>query len=256
MIGRARFVPPGDFPMSDTSAVVVGVGPSRGLGAAIARRFAREGLKVTVLGRNADKLNATVAEMRTQGAAVEGVVGDVTDQATMTRVIAEAEARAPIAAAVFNAGGNWPAPFLEIDGKRFEEFWRVNALAGLFFGQAAIRAMLARERGTLIYTGASASLRGRANFVGFASAKAALRAVAQSAAREFGPKGIHVAHVVVDGAIDGERIATLVPQLKQQRGPDGLLDPDAIAENYWTLHAQKRSAWTHEIDVRPWVEAW
>jgi NAD(P)-dependent dehydrogenase (short-subunit alcohol dehydrogenase family) len=242
--------------MAKHSAVVAGVGPVRGLGAAIARRFAREGFQLTVLGRNAEKLNESVAALRATGASVEGIVGDVTDQATVARAIEAAEKSAPVEVAVFNAGGNWPGSFLDIDGKRFEEFWRVNALAGLFFGQAAIRAMLPRGNGTLIYTGASASLRGRANFVGFASAKAALRAVAQSAAREFGPKGIHVAHVVVDGAIDGERINTLVPQLKTQRGPDGLLDPDAIAANYWTLHAQQRSAWTHEIDVRPWVETW
>jgi NAD(P)-dependent dehydrogenase (short-subunit alcohol dehydrogenase family) len=242
--------------MSTKSAVIAGVGPSRGLGAAIARRFGREGFRLTVLGRNGDKLNPTVAELKSLGFSVDGVIGDVTDQALVGRVIAAAEAQAPIEAAIFNAGGNWPTPFLDIDGKRFEEFWRVNALAGLYFGQAAIRPMLARGRGTLIFTGASASLRGRANFVGFASAKAALRAVAQSAAREFGPKGIHVAHVVVDGAIDGERVNTLIPTLKEQRGPDGMLDPDAIAENYWTLYIQKRSAWTHEIDVRPWVETW
>jgi NAD(P)-dependent dehydrogenase (short-subunit alcohol dehydrogenase family) len=242
--------------MANKSAVVVGVGPARGLGAAIARRFAREGFRLTVLGRNAEKLNASVAEMRGAGAVVDGIVGDVTDQTTVARVVAAAEAAAPVEVAVFNAGGNWPGGFLDIDGKRFEEFWRVNALAGLYFGQAAIRTMLPRAKGTLIYTGASASLRGRANFVGFASAKAALRAVAQSGAREFGPKGIHVAHVVVDGAIDGERVNTLIPTLKDQRGPDGLLDPDAIAENYWTLHTQQRSAWTHELDVRPWAETW
>jgi NAD(P)-dependent dehydrogenase (short-subunit alcohol dehydrogenase family) len=242
--------------MSNKSAVIAGVGAARGLGAAIARRFAREGFRLTVVGRNGDKLAASVKDMREGGASVDDVVGDVTDQTLIERVVAQAEERAPIEAAIFNAGGNWPTPLLEIDAKRFEEFWRVNALAGLFFAQAAIRAMLARARGTLIFTGASASLRGRTNFVGFASAKAALRAVAQSAAREFGPKGIHVAHVVVDGAIDGERVNKLLPQLKEQRGPDGLLDPDAIAENYWTLHAQQRSAWTHEIDVRPWVETW
>jgi NAD(P)-dependent dehydrogenase (short-subunit alcohol dehydrogenase family) len=242
--------------MSEKSAIIVGVGASRGLGAAIARRFAREGLRLTLLGRNGEKLEATVKELRSAGATVDEVVGDVTDQALVERTVAQAEARAPIEAAIFNAGGNWPTPLLEIDAKRFEEFWRVNALAGLMFAQAAIRTMLPRARGTLIFTGASASLRGRANFVGFASAKAALRAVAQSAAREFGPKGIHVAHVVVDGAIDGERVNRLIPQLKEQRGPDGLLSPDAIAENYWTLHAQQRSAWTHELDLRPWVETW
>lgn len=242
--------------MANRSAVVAGVGPARGLGAAIARRFAREGFKITALGRNGEKLGEAVDEMRKTGGAVEAIVGDVTDEATVARAVAAAEASAPLEVAVFNAGGNWPGAFLDVDGKRFESFWRVNALAGLFFGQAAIRTMLPRAKGTLIYTGASASLRGRANFVAFASAKAALRTVAQSAAREFGPKGIHVAHVVVDGAIDGERVNTLIPTLKDQRGPDGLLDPDAIAENYWTLHQQQRSAWTHEIDVRPWVENW
>jgi len=134
--------------------------------------------------------------------------------------------------------------------------WRTNALAGFFFAKAAIASMLPRRRGVLIFTGATASLRGRANFGGFASAKAALRALAQSAAREFGPQGIHVAHVVVDGAIDGDRISTFLPDLKAQRGADGLLDPDAIADNFWHLYRQPRSAWTHELDVRPWAEAW
>ena len=242
--------------MSNKSAVIAGVGPSRGLGAAIARRFGREGFRLTVLGRNADKLNPTVKELRDLGLTVDGIIGDVTGQAVVDRAIAAAEGHAPVEAAIFNAGGNWPTPLLDIEAKRFEDFWRVNALAGLFFAQAAIRTMLPRGRGTLLFTGASASLRGKANFASFASAKAALRAVAQSAAREFGPKGIHVGHVVVDGAIDGERINTLLPQLKEQRGADGLLDPDAIAENYWMLHTQQRSAWTHEIDVRPWVETW
>ncbi len=242
--------------MSNKSAVVAGVGPSRGLGAAIARRFAREGYRITILGRNADKVNTTAAELRAFNVPIEVVVGDVTDQALVNRTIAAAEGHRPVEAAIYNAGGNWPTPLLDIEAKRFEDFWRVNALAGLFFAQAAIRTMLPRGRGTLIFTGASASLRGRANFASFAAAKAALRAIAQSAAREFGPKGIHVAHVIVDGAIDGERINTLLPQLKEQRGADGLLDPDAIAENYWTLHTQQRSAWTHEIDVRPWAETW
>ena len=143
-----------------------------------------------------------------------------------------------------------------MDGAFLEDMWRVNALAGFYFAKAAIEAMLPRGRGALIFTGASASLRGRANFASFASAKAALRALAQSAAREFGPQGIHVAHVIVDGAIDGDRVNTFLPQLKAQRGEDGLLDPDAIAENYWQLYRQPRSAWTHELDLRPWVETW
>ncbi len=242
--------------MAEKSVVVVGVGASRGLGAAIARRFAKEGFRVTVLGRSAEKLEAAWKELREQGARGKAVVGDVTDEALVRRVVAEAEAEAALEVAVFNAGGNWPKAFLDMDAAFLEDMWRVNALAGFTFAKAALEAMLPRQRGTLLFTGASASLRGRAKFGGFAQAKAALRAIAQSAAREFGPQGIHVAHVVVDGAIDGDRINTFLPSLKEQRGADGLLDPDAIAESFWNLHQQPRSAWTHELDVRPWVENW
>jgi NAD(P)-dependent dehydrogenase (short-subunit alcohol dehydrogenase family) len=242
---------------AERSAIVAGVGPPRGLGAAIARRFAREGFRVTVLGRSAEKVGATVKELRAGGAAVESVIGDVTDEALVRRAVAAANVPgAPLDAAIFNAGGNWPKGFLDMDERFLEGMWRVNALAGFFFAKAALEAMLARQRGVLLFTGASGSLRGRAGFAGFAQAKAALRALAQSAAREFGPKGIHVAHVVVDGAIDGDRINTFLPRLKSERGPDGLLDPDAIAESFWSLYQQPRSAWTHELDVRPWVEQW
>jgi NAD(P)-dependent dehydrogenase (short-subunit alcohol dehydrogenase family) len=243
--------------MSERSAVIVGVGPPRGLGAAIARRFAHEGFRVTIMGRSTEKVNASLDELREAGAAAQAVVGDVTDETLVRRVVTQADVPdAPVEAAVFNAGGNWPKSFLDMDAAFVEGMWRVNALAGFTFAKAAIEAMLPRKRGVLIFTGASASLRGRANFGGFASAKAALRALAQSAAREFGPQGIHVAHVIIDGAIDGDRINTFLPQLKAQRGEDGLLDPDAIAENYWRLFQQPRSAWTHEIDLRPWVEPW
>jgi len=243
--------------MSDRTAVVLGVGPPRGLGAAIARRFAREGFRVTVMGRSADKLDATLAELRAAGSAAEAVVGDVTDEALVREVVAAADSpAAPLEAALFNAGGNWPQPFLSMDAAFLENMWRTNALAGFFFAKAAIERMLPRQRGLLVFTGASGSLRGRANFAAFASAKAALRALAQSAAREFAPQGIHVAHVVVDGAIDGDRINTFLPGLKEARGADGLLDPDAIAENYWQLYRQPRSAWTHELDLRPWSESW
>lgn len=243
--------------MSQASAVVLGVGPPRGLGAAIARRFAREGYHVTIVGRSEDKLQASLSDLRAVGAAAEAVVGDVTDEALVQRVVAQADRPdAPLQAALFNAGGNWPASFLDMDAAFLEQMWRTNTLAGFFFAKAAIKAMLPRQAGTLIFTGASASLRGKARFGGFAQAKAALRALAQSAAREFGPQGIHVAHVIVDGAIDGDRINTFLPGLKAERGEHGLLDPDAIADNYWHLHQQARSAWTHELDLRPWVEPW
>jgi NAD(P)-dependent dehydrogenase (short-subunit alcohol dehydrogenase family) len=208
------------------------------------------------MGRSQEKVDATLQEMRKSGADADAVVGDVTDEALVRRVVADVDKAAPLEAAVFNAGGNWPSPFLNMDGAFLENMWRVNTLAGFYFAKAAIETMLPRKRGVLIFTGASASLRGRANFGGFAQAKAALRALAQSAAREFGPQGIHIAHVIVDGAIDGDRINTFLPNLKAAKGEAGLLDPDDIAENYWTLFSQPRSAWTHEIDLRPWVEIW
>lgn len=243
--------------MATRSAVVVGVGPTRGLGAAIARRFAREDFQVTVMGRSAEKIEAALADLRAAGADAEAVIGDVTDEATVRRVVAAAErADAPLEAAIFNAGGNWPRPFRDMDAEFLESMWRVNALAGFFFAKAALDVMLPRQRGVIIFTGASGSLRGKAMFGGFAQAKAALRALAQTASREFGPQGIHVAHVIIDGGIDGDRLNGFLPNLKEERGPEGLLDPDAIAENYWSIFQQPRSAWTHELDLRPWVESW
>ena len=242
--------------MAEKSAVIVGVGPVRGLGAAIARRFAREGFRTTIMGRSAEKVDASLQDLKSSGADAHAVVGDVTDEALVRKVVADADKAAPLEVAIFNAGGNWPQSFLNMDAAFLENMWRVNALAGFFFAKAAIETMLPRKRGVLLFTGASASLRGKANFGGFAQAKASLRALAQSAAREFGPQGIHVAHIIVDGAIDGDRINTFLPDLKAAKGEAGLLDPNDIAENYWTLFCQRRSAWTHEIDVRPWTEPW
>lgn len=239
------------------SALIVGVGHQQGVGAAVARRFAREGFDVTVFGRNELKLAGALESLRAINPSARAEVGDVTDEATVRKLVASCDRKqAPLEVAVFNAGGNWPKAYLDMDGDFLTEMWRVNALAGFLFSKAAVEAMLPRGRGTIIFTGASGSLRGRAMFGGFAQGKAALRALAQSCAREFGPKGLHVAHVVIDGAVDGNRINTLLPDLKTKLGDDGLLSPDAIAENYWHIHTQPRSAWTHELDVRPWTENW
>lgn len=261
-IGRTHLADPKapdrkEFEMAKGSVVIAGVGHASGVGAAVARRFAREGFRVTIFGRNAEKLESAEASLRKIGDGVTVVVGDVTDERSVTALVASADTnRAPLEVAIFNAGGNWPKRYLEMDGDFLEAMWRVNALAGLFFSQAAIRAMLPRQRGTIIFTGATGSMRGKAGFGGFASSKAALRMLAQSCAREFGPAGLHVAHVVIDGAVDGDRINRLMPKLKDKLGEEGLLDPDAIAENYWNLHCQKRSAWTQELDLRPWSENW
>ena len=236
------------------SVLVVGVGASQGLGAAIARRFAAGGFPVTIAGRNTEKLAATAAELSASGAKVESVVGDATKAGDVARFVAAAEGLAPLAVAVHNAGGNRPAPFLRVRPEDFEQHWREHALGAFHLAQAALPALTARGGGSLFFTGASGSLRGSANFAPFAAAKGALRNLAQSIAREYGPQNVHVGHVVVDGGILGERLLTARPGLAQERGPDGMLNIDAIAEAYWFMHHQQRSAWTLELDVRPWAE--
>ena len=243
--------------MAGKSAVVVGVGHAEGVGAAVARRFAREGFDVTVFGRNEAKLAGGLESIKAVNSSARAQVGDVTDEATIRKLVADCDRPdAPLEVAVFNAGGNWPKAYLDMDGEYLQDMWKVNALAGFYFSKAAVETMLPRNRGTIIFTGASGSLRGKAHFAGFAQGKAALRALAQSCAREFGPQGLHVAHVVIDGAVDGNRINTLLPDLKDKVGDDGLVSPEGIAENYWHIHTQPRSAWTHELDVRPFAENW
>jgi NAD(P)-dependent dehydrogenase (short-subunit alcohol dehydrogenase family) len=236
------------------SVLVVGVGASRGLGAAIARRFLSGGHPVMVAGRNAEKLETTLSELKEIGPSVRSVVGDASSAKDAERFVAAAESLAPLAVAVHNAGGNAPSPFLKLSAASFEQHWREHALGGFFISQAALPVLLRNGGGSLFFTGASGSLRGKANFAPFASAKAALRALAQSIAREFGPQGIHVGHVIIDGGIEGERLLSRLPLLRDQRGPDGMLNIDAIAEAYWVLHHQHRSAWTLELDLRPWSE--
>jgi len=218
---------------SQSSVLIVGVGASRGLGAAIARRFARGGHPVAIAGRNAAKLEATANELKKTGADVSVVVGDAAIAEDARRFVTEAERLAPLMIAVHNAGGNEPAPFLQVSEERFTQHWREHALGGYQLAQAAIPPLLKHGGGSLFFTGASASLRGKANFAPFASAKGALRNLVQSIAREYGPHNIHVGHVVVDGGIEGDRLLSRVPQLMEQRGADGLLHPDAIADAYW-----------------------
>ncbi len=236
------------------SVLIVGVGASRGLGAAIARRFATGGYPVVVAGRNAAKIETVVKELQDGGANAAAIVGDASKAADATRFVEAAEKLAPLAVAVHNAGGNQPAPFLKVTEELFEQHWREHTLGAFLLGQAALPALLRHGGGSLLFTGASGSLRGKANFSPFAAAKAALRALAQSIAREYGPQNIHVGHVVIDGGIEGDRLLSRLPQLHEQRGPDGMLNIEAIADAYWILHNQHRSAWTLELDLRPWSE--
>jgi NAD(P)-dependent dehydrogenase (short-subunit alcohol dehydrogenase family) len=242
-------------PAAQSSVLIVGVGASRGLGAAIARRFAKDGHPVVIAGRNADKLKSTAAELKDGGAKVAFVVGDASRAEDVKRFVADAEALAPLAVAVQNAGGNEWAPFLQVSVESFTRHWREHALGGFQLAQAAIPVLLRHGGGSLFFTGASASLRGKAKFAPFAAAKGALRNLVQSIAREYGPQNIHVGHVIIDGGIAGDRLLSRAPQLQAERGPDGMLHPDAIAQVYWDLHHQHRSAWTLELDVRPWIES-
>ncbi len=237
------------------TALVVGVGASEGLGAAAARRFAREGLHVVVAGRTAQKVERVAEEIIASGGSAEAVAGDAALEENAIRFVETAEATAPLAIVLQNSGSNRRDPFLELATADFETIWREHCMAGFLTGRESARRMVPRGRGTILFTGASASLRGKAFYAAFAAAKAGLRAISQSMAREFGPKGIHVAHVIIDGGISGARLKSRFPDLEKKLGPDSLLSIEAIAEAYWQLHLQHRSAWTLEQDLRPWVES-
>jgi NAD(P)-dependent dehydrogenase (short-subunit alcohol dehydrogenase family) len=196
-----------------------------------------------------------VDRIRAEGGQAHGFGSDARSEGAVAQLFAQIERDvAPIEVVVFNVGGNVRFGIAETTERVYRKVWEMGALAGFLVGREAARAMLPRGRGTIVFTGATASLRGGAGFAAFAGAKHALRALAQSMARELGPQGIHVAHVVIDGAIDTAFIAENFPERYALKDRDGLLDPDAIAENYWQLHRQPRSAWTHELDLRPWIE--
>lgn len=236
------------------TALIVGVGASRGLGAAVARRFAKEGLHVVVAGRTAEKIDKVAAEIRAAGGSAHAVVGDGANESDAARFVASAEEQGPLELVLHNAGSNRRDAFMELAASDFEALWREHCLGGFLTGRESARVMAPRGRGTILFTGASGSLRGRALFAAFAAAKAGLRATAQSMARELSPKGIHVAHIVIDGGIEGDRLLAAFPGRQNEKGQDGLLSIDAIAETYWQVHLQHRSAWTHELEVRPWSE--
>ncbi len=243
------------MPSSPAAALVIGAGDATG--GAIARRFAREGYVACVVRRNADRLVPLVESIEAAGGRARAFGVDARDEAAVVAMVETIEREvAPIDVFVFNVGANVPSSILEQSGERYYKVWEMACFAGFLTAREAARRMVVRERGTILFTGATASTRGSANFAAFAGAKHALRALAQSMARELGPRGIHVGHVVVDGAIDTEFIRTQFPERYAQKQRDGILDPDHIAENYWLLHAQPRDAWTFELDLRPWIERW
>lgn len=238
---------------SPGAVLVVGAGDATG--SAVARRFAREGHPVVLARRSADKLLPLVERIRSEGGTAHGWAADARDEAAVIALFARVEAEVgPLEVVVFNIGANVRFAITEMTERVYRKVWEMAALAGFLVGREAARTMLPRGRGTIVFTGATASLRGGSGFAAFAGAKFALRALAQSMARELGPQGLHVAHVVIDGAIDTAFIAENFPERHALKARDGILDPDAIAEAYWQLHRQPRTAWTHEMDLRPYME--
>ncbi|HDR9495730.1 SDR family oxidoreductase [Burkholderia stabilis] len=237
------------------AALVIGAGDATG--GAIARRFAREGMVACVVRRHAEKLEPLVRQIEAEGGAAVGFGSDARKEEDVMEVVSRIEREVgPIEAMVFNIGANVPCSILDETARKYFKIWEMACLGGFLYGREVARRMVARGRGTIIFTGATASLRGSANFAAFAGAKHALRALAQSMARELGPKNVHVAHVIVDGAIDTDFIRENFPERYALKSEDGILNPEHIADNYWHLHAQPRDAWTHELDLRPWRETW
>ncbi len=243
---------------SVAKAVVVGVGAEDGLGAALCRCYATNGRHVLVAGRSLEKVEKVASSIRRGGGRATAYAVDATQEEDVVRLFDAAmtsdEDGAPADLVTFNVGRNQKIDFRQTDASVFEDFWRMNTLGGFLVGREAARRFAPLARGSVFFTGASGSLRGMPGFAHFAASKAGLRMISQSMAREFGPQGIHVAHVVVDGAIEGERVRSLFPGIVEQLGENGVLNTDAIAETYWQLHLQHPSAWTQELDVRPFKE--
>lgn len=240
---------------SRKAALIIGAGDATG--AAVAKRFARGGYVACVTRRSSDKLEGLVGAIRTEGGEAHGFAADARKEEDVVALVDRIEREVgPIEVMVFNIGANVPASILEETARKYFKIWEMACFSAFLSGREVAKRMVERQRGTIIFTGATASLRGAANFAAFSGAKHALRALAQSMARELQPKNIHVAHVVIDGAIDTDFIRESFPERYALKDQDGILNPDHIAENYWHLHAQPRDAWTHELDLRPWSERW
>ncbi|MEP1896161.1 MAG: SDR family oxidoreductase [Alloalcanivorax venustensis] len=238
-----------------TAPAILVVGAGDATGGAIARRFAREGFTACVTRRREEALTPLVERIREEGGQARGFGCDARDEDQMRALVDTIEAEVgPLEVVVFNIGANVNFPIRETTARVYRKVWEMAAFAGFLTGREAARVMVPRGRGTILFTGATASLRGGRGFSAFAGAKFALRALAQSMARELGPEGIHVAHPVIDGAIDTAFIRDNFPERYALKDRDGILDPEHIADAYWMLHQQPRDTWTHELDLRPWME--
>ena len=235
-------------------AVVVGVGPDRGLGAQLCKRFAADGLHVFAAGRTPDNLDDVVSGIEKAGGKATAVVCDATSEQSVTELFDKVGDDLELA--IYNAGNNTPGRLIDMDAGYFEDSWRVICFGAFMFAKAALHRMVPAGKGSILFTGASASLRGRPGFGAFNSAKAAMRNMANAMAKEYGPDGIHVGHVVVDGGIYGDKILTRRPEIVERVGEDGLIAIEGIVDAFVYLHNQPKSAWSFEVDVRTHKENW
>ena len=242
---------------ADSKAALI-IGAGEGNGAAISKRFAREGYVACVVRRHLEPLQALVSEIEAAGGAARAFASDARKVEAVVALIDQIEREVgPIEVLVFNAGANVPSSILDETAQKYFKVWEMACFAGFLNAREVAKRMVTRGRGTILFTGATASMRGGRNFAAFAGAKHALRALAQSMARELGPRGIHVGHIVIDGMVDTAFIRDNFPQVYAERMPkEGIMQPEHIAENYWTMHSQPRDAWTFELDLRPYMETW
>ena len=236
------------------TAIVIGVGPELGLGAQLCQRFAHEGLRVIVAGRTPAQIEAVADSVRRAGGEATAIAADATSEADVQALFAAAGSEVDLA--IYNAGNNSPGRIIDMEADYFEQSWRVCCFGGFLFGREALRLMVPQGGGTLLFTGASASLRGRARFGAFNSSKGALRNMAQAMAKEYGSDGVHVGHVVVDGPIGGDKIIKGFPEYAEKLGEAGMISIDGIVDGFVYLYRQPPRAWTFEIDVRTALEKW
>ncbi|MCH2285143.1 MAG: SDR family NAD(P)-dependent oxidoreductase [SAR324 cluster bacterium] len=235
-------------------AIIIGVGAERGLGAQLAKRFTAEGLHVFIAGRTLSRLEALAAEIEKEGGKATAVCADATNEEQVIKLFEKAGSHLELA--IYNTGNNFPGKIIDMDADYFEKSWKSCCFGGFLFGRESVRRMVPSGGGTLLFTGASASLRGRPNFGAFNSAKAGLRTLAQALAKEYGPQGIHVGHVVIDGAIAGDKIFNHMPELAKKLGAEGMINIEGIVDGYVHLYNQSAQAWTFEIDLRTSIEKW
>ena len=240
----------------DRSVLVLGVGPEEGLGVALCKAFAAEGYSVFGCGRSEENMDA-LNKIKTDKGKITGLVGDVTKEEDVEKIFDAVDKNSKtLSSVIYNAGNNNAKPFLEMDLPFFQDLWEVCAKGAFLVAQQAIPRLVNNNGGSLIFTGATASLRSRPPFTAFASAKSAERSLAQGLAKEFGSKGVHVANVIIDGIIDGDKVNLRFPEFAASKGEDGKLNIAHIADNFLMLHNQKRSTWSFELDLRPWSESW